>query len=156
MNGSGRLRTKLMIVVIGLIILGMIYIFSFKQEGIDQTYLLPSGFEGCVVIHYNVKDAEPLYIENNQIVYEVPKNGIIHTSSPYDFGWVNDEHSGAYQLRAFYVDDNGEILEELPHEKIRFGANGSIQEEGKQEKHYHYQIFGLEGIEKEGCPVLGI
>jgi hypothetical protein len=46
----------------------------------------------------------------------------------FDFGWVNEKHSGAYQLRAFYVDEKGEKIEELPQEKIRFGANGASQE----------------------------
>lgn len=125
-----------------------------NQEGVDQTYLLPLGFEGCVVINYNVKGAEPLLIENNEIVYKVPETGIIHTSSPSDFGWVNKKHSGAYQLRAFYVDEKEEIVEELPQEKIRFGANGAFQEEGKPEKQYFYQIFGSEEIENKGCPAL--
>jgi hypothetical protein len=126
------LKTKIGIAVLVLIFLGVMYKFLVIQEGVDQTYLLPSGFEGCVVINYNVDGAKPLKIENNEIVYKVPKSGILYTSSPFDFGWVNEKHSGAYQLRAFYVDEKGEKLEELPQEKIRFGANGANQEEGNQ------------------------
>nr|WP_259547716.1 hypothetical protein [Heyndrickxia oleronia] len=148
------LKIKIGIAVLVLIFLGVMYKFLVNQEGVDQTYLLPSGFEGCVVIHYNVDGAKPLKIENNEIVYKVPESGILYTSSPSDFGWVNEKHSGAYQLRAFYVDEKGEKIEELPQEKIRFGANGAYQEEGKPEKHYFYQIFGSEEIENKGCPVL--
>jgi hypothetical protein len=151
----GLLKTKIGIAVLVLIFLGVRYVFLVNQEGVDQTYLLPSGFEGCVVINYNVDGAKPLKIENNEIVYKVPKSGILHTSSPFDFGWVNEKHSGAFQLRAFYVDDKGEIIKELTQEKIRFGANGANQEEGKPEKHYSYQIFGSEEIENRGCPALG-
>lgn len=129
--------------------------FINEQEGVDQTYFLPKGFEGCVVINYNVKGAPPLKIEGDGIIYQVPKTGIVNTSSSYDFGWVNEKHSGSYQLYAYYVDENGSIIEEVPQENIRFGANGSTQEEGKEEKHFYYQIFGSEEVEKAGCPALG-
>lgn len=150
------MKAKIGITVIVLIFLGVMYKLSVHQEGVDQVYLLPSGFEGCVVIHYNVDDAEPLKIENNEMIYKVPKSGILNTSSPYDFGWVNEKHSGAHQIRAYYVDDNGEIIEQLPQEQIRFGANGSYQEEGEREKHYFYQIFGSEEMENKGCPALSL
>lgn len=45
---------------VSFIFLGVMYKFLVDQEGVDQTYLLPSGFEGCVVIHYNVDGAKPL------------------------------------------------------------------------------------------------
>ena len=145
------MKTKIGLAVLALFFIGVMYRFVVNQEGVDQTYLLPSEFEGCVVINYNVKGALPLKIENNEIIYKVPKSGIIDTSSPSDFGWVNEKHSGAYQLSAFYVDEKGEIIEELPQEKIRFGANGSSQEEGKPEKHFSYQIFGTKETENKGC-----
>ncbi|MEN8698539.1 DUF6843 domain-containing protein [Bacillus infantis] len=148
--------TKIGIAVLVLIFLVTAYRLIAIQEGVDQTYLLPSGFEGCVVINYNVKGARPLKINNNEIVYNVPKSGVLNTSSPSDFGWINEQHSGAYQLRAFYVDEKGERIEELDQEKIRFGANGAAQEEGKPERQYFYQIFGSEDTESKGCPVLGM
>lgn len=150
----GLLKTKIAIVMLILIFLGALYKLLDNQEGVDQTYLLPLGFEGCVVINYNVDGAKPLKIENNEIIYRVPKSGIIYTSSPFDFGWVNEKHSGVYQLRAFYVDQEGEIIEKLPQEQIRFGANGAVQDEGKREEHYYYQIFGSEEIENKGCPAI--
>lgn len=150
------MKTKIGIAALVVIFLGVMFKYLVNQEGVDQTYLLPLGFEGCVVLYYDVDGANPLKIESNEIVYKVPENGIIHTSSPYDFGWVNEKHSGAHQIRAFYVDEEGEIIEELPQEKIRFGANGAYQEEGEPEKFYFYQIFGSEEIENKGCPALGL
>ncbi|MEI2358543.1 DUF6843 domain-containing protein, partial [Mesobacillus zeae] len=102
------MKTKIGLAVLALFFIGVMYRFVVNQVGVDQAYLLPSEFEGCVVINYNVKDALPLKIENNEIIYKVPKSGIIDTSSPSDFGWVNEKHSGAYQLSAFYVDEKGE------------------------------------------------
>lgn len=150
-----NVKLKIGIAVFVFIFIGGLYIFSGNERGVDEIYLLPSGFEGCVVIYYDVEGAEPLKIENDEIVYHVPANGLIYTSSPYDFGWVNDKHSGAFQLKAFYVDDEGDIIEELPPEQIRFGANGSIQRD-EREIDYYYQIFGSEETEKKGCPALDI
>ncbi len=153
-GGKVYLFTRIGLAVLGLIILVTVYRLIAIQEGVDQTYLLPMGFEGCVVINYNVKGARPLKIDNNEIVYKVPKSGVLNTSSPSDFGWVNEQHSGGYQLRAFYVDGKGNKIKELHQEKIRLGANGAAQEEGKPERQYSYQIFGSEDIENKGCPAL--
>ncbi|MFS0646080.1 DUF6843 domain-containing protein [Siminovitchia sp. 179-K 8D1 HS] len=149
------MKSKIGIIVLTLLVIGAVYlIMNSNKKGVDQTYLLPMDFKGCVVINYEVKGAPPLKIENNEIKYKVPKDGIVYTSSPMEFGWVNKKHSGSYQSKAFYVDKNGDIVKELPQEEIRFGATGSIQEEGEQERKYYYQIFGSEEVENQGCPQL--
>lgn len=121
------MKVKIGIVVLYFVVVGAICLFfNSDQQGVDQTYLLPNGFEGCVVINYDVKDAKPLQIENNEIIYKVPKDGIINTSSPMEFGWVNEKLSGAHELKAFYVDESGKKIKELPEDKIRFAAIGSV------------------------------
>lgn len=140
-----------------ILVAGLFFLFLVSsQKGADQTYLLPMGFEGCVLVNYEVEGAPPLKIEDNEIVYHVPEDGIIDTSSPMDFGWVSEEHSGSYRSRAFYVDQAGNTMQELPQEKIRFGANGSMKEEGKPERTYYYQLIGDEDVLTEGCPALEI
>lgn len=152
---TGRLTHWAGISVIIILVAGLGYLFADSSKpGVDQTYLLPMGFEGCVLVNYKMEGAPPLKIEDNEIVYQVPDDGIIYTSSPADFGWVSKEHSGPHQTRAFYVDEAGNAVQELPLEKIRFGANGSMQEDGKLEKTYSYQLFGSEEVEREGCPAL--
>lgn len=143
----------LMLLLIIFIIFGAIY-FLDNRKGIDQTYLLPIDYEGCVVIYYDRKDAPALEIKNNEIVYDVPADGIIYTSSPMDFGWVNTKQSGAFQLEAYYVDKRGKKIEQLSQEQIHFGANGSMQDEGSIQDFY-YQLFGSERIAKRGCPEIG-
>lgn len=149
------LKTKLGgLTFLFLILVGVTFQFIYfinVRNGVDQTYLLPNGFEGCVFLNYDVEGASPLKIENNEIVYKVPESGVINTSSPSDFGWTNEKHSGYYQLSAFYVGEDGEIIEKLPQEKIRFGANGSSQKEGEAMTHHSYQIFGSKEIEDKGC-----
>lgn len=154
---KGSLTKRAGMIVSVLFIAALLYLSAINSEpGVDETFLLPMGFEGCVLINYEVVGAPPLKIEDNEIVYQVPDDGIINTSSPMDFGWVSKENSGAYRLRAFYVDQAGNKVQELPQEKIRFGANGSVKEEGKPERTHYYQLFGDEEVEAEECPALKI
>lgn len=143
----------LMLLLIMFIIFVAIY-FLDNRKGVDQTYLLPSDYEGCVVIYYDMKDAPALEINNNEIVYVVPADGIIYTSSPMDFGWVNTKQSGAFQLEAYYVDKRDKKIKQLSQEQIRFGANGSMQDEHSVQD-YYYQLFGSERIGERGCPEIG-
>ncbi len=142
-----------LVIIFLFIVVGILY-FAINNKGVDQTYLLPMNFKGCVVIYYGEKEAPPLKMKNNEIIYKVPKDGIIYTSSPQEFGWVNNEKSGEFQLSAFYVDETGKKIEELPQEEIRFGATGSVQEEGKPERKHYYQIFGSKDVENQGCPAV--
>lgn len=121
------------------------------QKGMDEKYLLPSGFKGCVTIEYDVKDAAPLTIKDNEIIYKVPKNGIIQTSSPSTLGWTNEKTSGSYKINAFYVDEKGKTIEKLPQEKVRFGGNRTIEEDGKPKVEIFYQIFGTKEDEEKAC-----
>lgn len=148
------MKGKIGINLLVLILLGVTFKFIIDQNGVDQTYLLPNGFEGCVMINYDVEGAPPLKIEDNEIVYKVPESGIINTSSSYDFGWTNEEHSGSFQLSAFYVGDDGKTLEELPQKKIRFGGTESVQKEKQPMTHHYYQIFGSKEMEDKGCSAL--
>ena len=144
------MKLKISLLILLILITGLTYIWiQDNKKGVDQIYLLPDDFEGCAIIYYDIKDAPPLKIENNTITYDVPEDGIILTSSPMDFGWVNKNHSGSYQLYAYYVDKNGKKVRELPQENIQFGATGS-----NDEQDFYYQFFGREGIEERGCPAV--
>ena len=85
------LKAKIGITLLVFILLGVTFKFIIDQNGVDQTYLLPNGFEGCVMINYGVEGASPLRIKNDEIFYKVPESGIIDTSSSYNFGWANEE-----------------------------------------------------------------
>lgn len=139
--------------IIVLLVVGIFFVID-NRKGVDQTYLLPKDFEGCAVIFYDVREAPPLEIVDNEIVYEVPEEGILYTSSPMDFGWVSKKQSGAFQLEAFYVDEAGEKIAQLPEEEIQFGANGSWQDD-KGNQDYYYQIFGSAETLEKGCPAAG-
>ena len=154
--GGITLKAKILLLCFVIAVLAVpLYLAIDHENGVDQIYLLPPGYEGCVIIYYNVEDAPPLQMENNQIVYEVPHDGIIQTSSPYHFGWVNKEHSGAHQKKAYYIHHDTEKITELPQKDIRFAALGRKEDNGLQ-KDYYYQIFGSEEIEKRGCPQRGV
>lgn len=141
------------VLVIVFMILGIFFVID-NRKGVDQTYLLPQDFEGCAVIFYDVAEALPLEIVDNEIIYEVPEEGILYTSSPMDFGWVSKKQSGAFQLVAFHVDKAGKIINQLPEEEILFGANGSMQDD-KGTQDFYYQIFGSAKTLEKGCPAVG-
>ena len=46
---------------------------SFRNE----TYLIPSGFEGTVLILYNRPEGQPARYEGNSLVYDVPTTGVM-------------------------------------------------------------------------------
>ncbi len=148
------LKIRIGIIFVGLLIAIITFFWiQDNRKGVDQLYLLPNNFEGCVTIYYNVKNAPPLKISENTITYYVPEDGIIQTSSPLEFGWVNQNNSGSYRLQAFYMDKNGDRVRKLTDEEMSFGATGSIQNEEKTQQFY-YQFYGPEGIEDRGCPAV--
>ncbi|MEC3884039.1 hypothetical protein VKA52_09920 [Halobacillus sp. HZG1] len=123
------------------------------QEGVDRKWLVPEGFSGCAVIRYNVEGAEPLTInENNEFVFEVPRDRVIETSSPQDYGWVNEDHAGPFQISAYYVDEDGKIIEEIPWEDIGPGSNGTFVDADGTEYHHATQYFNADRSPFTKCP----
>lgn len=142
------------IIVVAIMFIGNLILFiATSQKGADETYLLPEGFEGCVVINYEVQGAPPLELKNDEIVYHVPEDGVINTSSPLELGWVNKDYSGPNREKAFYVDKQGNQIKELPQEQIHSGMTGSTTwHENQPERIQQYVLFGSEDMASQGCP----
>lgn len=141
MHNGDILKTKLFILLFAGIT-AFIITKGVGQKGVDQTYLLPIDFEGCVVIHYDQKNAPPLQIVNHEITYSVPNDGVIRTSSPMEFGWVNKNSSGAYRTRAFYVDRYGNKISVL----LALYRNMEFQNKNTFIKYLDQEV------EDRGCP----
>ena len=120
-------------------------IMSFGTEGADRTYLLPNGFEGCVVVEYNVKGAETLNVKNNEVIYNVPESGIVETSTTYEEWWDNGG-KGLHEVNAFYVGEDGEKIRELEEYEIQGGGSSSTTEDEKPTVYRDYESFGPAGI----------
>ncbi|QPA31254.1 DUF6843 domain-containing protein [Thermaerobacillus caldiproteolyticus] len=88
------------------------------DEAYDEEYFIPKDFKGCVYTVYNVQGAPPLEVRDYTILYKFDKDGVLVTSSPENFGWEGKEHSGFFESRYFYVDENGKKISEIPQKMI--------------------------------------
>ena len=63
----------LIVLALGLLIWYLLGEASFR----DETYLIPSGFEGPVLILYNRPEGQPARYEGNSLIYDVPSTGVM-------------------------------------------------------------------------------
>jgi hypothetical protein len=115
---GGCLMKKLLISTAAAVVLGGGGYWLYSNQPYDEEYLIPKGFKGCVYIVYNVQGAPPLKVIDHTILYKFDKDGVLVTSSPEDFGWEGKEHSGFFEARYFYIDENGKKIAEIPQEMI--------------------------------------
>ncbi|NLP50058.1 hypothetical protein [Bacillus sp. RO1] len=103
-------KKKLLIIVILCVgLLSYFYLYDRKAPGVDEVFLLPEGFQGCIYIFHNQPGEEELKIVDNQVVYEVPENGRIVTSSPQNF-LVN---LGWHKIYVKYTNEEGAASQEM-------------------------------------------
>jgi hypothetical protein len=55
------------------------------------TFVLPSGFTGWVELRYGVPNALPLAEQSRRYVVNLPANGTLETSTPFEEGFANDQ-----------------------------------------------------------------
>ena len=64
-------------------------------------FYFPENYTGWVVVYYDVKNAAPFDFNKGAYIINVPKNGVVKTSSSPEFGVAQNSY--------FYVDDNHPI-----------------------------------------------
>ncbi|MDU9693828.1 hypothetical protein O0Q50_21860 [Priestia aryabhattai] len=114
---------KKTLIIVSAIVLALvaIYFFFFREvRGTDETFLIPEGTTGCFGIYYDQKDSKPLTKTNNKIIYKFPQNGKLMTSSPQNFGWARMDDSGWHDATFYYVNNKGEKIKKISHEKIGY------------------------------------
>jgi hypothetical protein len=114
---------KKFLIFIGSVLLGIGIIVWMNRPvtDVDEVYLLQKDFKGCVWIYYNQPNAKSLEIVNKEITYRIPDNGVLHTSSPADFG-----NLGWHKIKAFFVDKQGNRIVEIPFDMHNYGfINGN-------------------------------
>lgn len=57
---------------------------NFEDRELVHTYLIPEDFAGCAWIHYSQPGEKPLEIENDEVIFKIPRNGFLYTSTDYD------------------------------------------------------------------------
>ncbi len=62
---------------------------SGNKDG--RIILIPKGYEGIVVIIYDVKDGAEKEYENGKQVFRIPVNGVLKTQFSLDATWVESD-----------------------------------------------------------------
>ncbi|HWO76548.1 MAG TPA: hypothetical protein VNM69_11735 [Bacillus sp. (in: firmicutes)] len=124
-----------------ILVVGLLYIrYNMTHSDVTVVYHLPKGFDGCMYLLYNQPNEEPLKIDNKELIIEIPEDGIVATSSSSDvisgLGW--------HKVKAFYVNEKGERLEEIPHEKFTNGQT-TIRNNDPQTEKFSISFDGRNG-----------
>lgn len=96
----GLLSFPLILVVV---VIGM-YLFSFASSYMTrpekETYLIPEGYKGTVVVIFNQPDGEKPEYEDGRRIYRIPQTGVLFTQLKDEQGMINQEY--------FYISPNGQ------------------------------------------------
>jgi len=65
-----------------------------------ETHLIPAGYQGDIIVVFNVRDGEPSRFEGERRLYEVPSTGILETQAEPNYGCGDLPHY-------FYVGADG-------------------------------------------------
>lgn len=88
----------LIVVVIGM------YLFSFASSYLTrpekETYLIPEGYKGTVLVIFNQPDGEKPEYEDGRRIYRIPQTGILFTQLKDEQGLIDQEY--------FYISPNGQ------------------------------------------------
>lgn len=82
----------------------ILIILWLMEKRPNRDYYIPKGYEGWVMIHYNIPDTPPLEKKDGVLQFVIPESGFMETTSELDIGWRRD--------RFFWQTENG--VEEVP------------------------------------------
>jgi len=96
-----------------------------KGERHPSRYILPDGYVGWVVIHFDRPGAPPIELKGKELVFDIPETGVLYTSSQQESGEARDHY--VYRL------PDGQFRE-LPN--TGWGKGGMVWDEssGKTER----------------------
>jgi hypothetical protein len=101
------------------------FLWEFMDYRHPARYMIPEGYVGWVEIRFGQANASPLPIDNGDLVYRIPENGLLDTSNPLEFGSAKDQY--------FYYSADGKLreLRSMPWESgnmIWGGTNSETEE----------------------------
>jgi len=82
----------------------ILVILWLMEKKPNRDYFIPKGYEGWVMIHYNIPDHALLEKKEGVLQFRIPESGIMETSSELNIGWRRD--------RFFWTSEAG--IEEIP------------------------------------------
>ena len=63
-----------------------------KSERHASRYVLPDGYVGWVVIHYDHPGAPPIELKDKELVFDIPETGVLYTQSQQESGEERDHY----------------------------------------------------------------
>jgi len=100
---KGMWWKKLTYSVLGLLLISGLSTYLYWELAMSRepvVFLIPQGYTGQVEIHYGVPGAGTvLPEEEGKIIVNIPKDGVLKTTSDPEYGFASDEY--------YYVDEQG-------------------------------------------------
>lgn len=90
-----------------------VWIHDTYKDTTNKVFLIPNDYKGCVGVFYNFNDEPPLKIEDKKIIYRLTEDGVLKTSSNGNFGKANERDTGWHNVKFYYVDKNGNQVQQL-------------------------------------------
>lgn len=119
--------------IVLLIVLVILLIANRDTSKETVIYHVPDGFKGCMTIYYSQKGHESLELVDNKIIIDIPKDGKVVTStSEKEFNKI-----GWHKTEAYYVDNTGARLKEIPNSMY---LNGSTSISNNDPKSARFSI----------------
>lgn len=118
-----------------------LYVFIYEKNNVtNDIYLIPEGYEGDVLIFYNIKGAPKVKSEDGYEVHTINSAGYFVTSTPeMDYGTVTDKY--------YYVDKKGKRTP-IPDTCVGTFGTGSFSSSENSETDISYT--GLK-LTKDNC-----
>lgn len=85
------------------LLLILVILWLMEKEP-NRDYFIPKGYEGWVMIHYNIPDQAPIEKKDGVLQYNIPASGTLETHEDLVIGWRRD--------RFFWTSAAG--IEEIP------------------------------------------
>lgn len=87
-----------------IVVVVVLYLFSFVSSYLTrpekETYLIPEGYKGTVLVIFNQPNGEKPEYEDGRRIYRIPQSGVLFTQLKDEQGIINQEY--------FYISPNGQ------------------------------------------------
>ena len=81
-------------------VFGVVLVAACEKARTPCTYEVPAGFRGWVLIEFEHPECPALPREHGRLVFRIPSNGVLCTSTAPEFGWAKDEYYFSGPARA--------------------------------------------------------
>lgn len=119
------MNRKILFGILGVVVLGIVIVFAFKEEHQRYIFLIPEGYKGEITVTFDQPNVASLTSENKFIVFEVPSSGKIITSDSNVTGTID----------YYYVDKEGnhKKIEDIPNviQDLHTGSGGNENATGQ-------------------------